>query len=221
MTRTKLLPLLALLALPALSLPAADPGIPADVARSENAVKPLDLGERVPDGPVRTLDGTTTSFRSALGSKPSVVIFYRGGWCPYCNIQMEALMGLEPKLQALGYQIVALSPDKPEKMRLSLEKHKLTYTLLSDSRLDLARSFGLAYKIGSLQSLALTLHGIDLEGYSGESHHWLPVPAAYVIDATGTIRFKYVNPDYTVRVDPQALYAAAQAALPAPDGKSR
>jgi peroxiredoxin len=193
-------------------LGAADSGLPSDVAENPETVKPLDAGAPAPDGQVRDLDGHMRLFHSYL-DRPTVVIFYRGGWCPYCNSQMETLMAWEPKLEALGYRILALSPDKPERMRESLEKHKLTYTLLSDSRLDLARAFGLAYRVGAIQSTALWLHGINLEGYSGESHRWLPVPAAYVLDTKGIVRFKYFNPDYTVRVDPNALYQAAVDAL--------
>jgi len=196
----------------AFPLKGADPGLPPDVAENPETVKPLEVGASVPDGAVRDLDGHVRQFRSYL-DRPAVVIFYRGGWCPYCNNQMETLLALEPKLEGLGYRILALSPDKPERMRQSLEKHKLTYTLLSDSRLDLARAFGLAYRVGAMQSTALWLHGINLEGYSGESHRWLPVPAAFVIDTKGTVRFRYFNPDYTVRVDPNALYNAAVGAL--------
>ena len=191
---------------------AADSGLPPGVAENPETVKPLDVGAQAPDGPVRDLDGHARQLRSYF-DRPAVMIFYRGGWCPYCNDQMETLMALEPKLEALGYRILALSPDKPERMRESLEKHKLSYTLLSDSRLDLARAFGLAYRVGAMQSTALWMHGINLEGYSGESHRWLPVPAAFVIDTKGTVRFRYFNPDYTVRVDPDALYRAAEDAL--------
>jgi peroxiredoxin len=194
------------------ALLAAD-DLPADVAGAPEQAQPLGVGAQVPDGPVRDLAGGTTTFHAALAGRPSVVIFYRGGWCPYCNLQMGQLISLEPRLQALGYQILAISPDKPEKMRESIERHKLNYTLLSDSRLDLARKFGLAYRISRLVRLSLALHGIDPEGYSGETHHWLPVPAAYVVDPSGKVRFAYFNPDYTVRVDPEKLYQAAQAAL--------
>ena len=194
------------------SLNAADAGLPPDVAENPETVKPLDVGALSPDGTVRDLDGHVMQFRSYF-DRPAVVIFYRGGWCPYCNAQMETLMAMEPKLEALGYRVLAVSPDKPERMRQSLEKHKLTYTLLSDSRLDLARAFGLAYRVGAMQSTALWMHGINLQGYSGESHRWLPVPAAFVIDTKGIVRFRYFNPDYTVRVDPDALYHAAADAL--------
>jgi len=193
-------------------LPAESPnGKP--VADKAEDVHPLVVGDQVPDGTLRNLAGKKVDFLELIRSKPSVVIFYRGSWCPYCNLQMEQLVKLEPRLLALGYQILAVSPDKPENLNQSLEKHQLNYTLLSDSKLDLARSFGLAYQVDPQTVEKMKSFHVDLEAASGEKHNWLPVPAAYVVDTKGLIHFSYFNSDIKVRVEPDRLYEAAVNAL--------
>jgi peroxiredoxin len=141
-----LIPTVFLAMVPLGSMPAEVPQ-ERPVADKPTDIRPLGIGDRVPDGLLRDLAGKTVRFHDLVQRKPTVVVFYRGGWCPYCNLQMEQLMKLEPRLLNLGYQILAISADKPEKMGESLEKHKLNYTLLSDSKLDLARSFGVVYQV--------------------------------------------------------------------------
>jgi peroxiredoxin len=185
------------------------------VADSPGNVHPLGVGDTAPGGPLRGLDGKTVKLRDLIHAKPTVLIFYRGSWCPYCNLQMEQLMKLEPRLLALGYQILAISPDKPENLGQSLEKHKLNYTLLSDSPFHVIRAFGLAYQVDPETVEKMKAFHVDLQAASGEPHNWLPVPAAYVLDTKGGIHFSYHNTDIKVRVDPEKLYEAAKSALPA------
>jgi peroxiredoxin len=194
------------------SLPADSPR-EDPVADSPEHVRPLGVGDLAPGGVVRGLDGKSIELRGLIHAKPTVLIFYRGSWCPYCNLQMEQLMKLEPKLLALGYQILALSPDQPENLRLSLEKHQLNYTLLSDSPYHVIRAFGLAYQVDPVTVEKMKAFHVDLQAASGEPHDWLPVPAAYVLDAKGRIHFSYHSTDIKVRVDPDKLYEAAKTAL--------
>jgi len=207
-----LIPTAILAMAPLGSLPAEVPQ-EKPVADKPTDVHPLGVGDQVPDGDVRDLAGKTVRFLGLVRQKPTVVIFYRGGWCPYCNLQMGQLMKLEPRLLGLGYQILAVSADKPEKMGESMDKHKLNYTLLSDSKLDLARSFGLVYQVDPETVEKMKSFHVNLEAASGEAHNWLPVPAAYVVDTKGRIHFSYYNPDIRVRVDPDKLFAAAENAL--------
>lgn len=207
-----LLPTIILAIAPLGSLPAGTPQ-ERPVADKPADVHPLGKGDQAPDGTLRDLTGKKVHFLDLIHRKPTVVIFYRGGWCPYCNLQMEQLMKLEPRLLALGYQILAISADKPEKMGESLVKHKLNYTVLSDSKLDLARSFGLVYQVDPETVEKMKSFHVDLEAASGETHNWLPVPAAFVVDTKGLIHFSYHNPDIRVRVDPDKLYEAAESDL--------
>lgn len=183
----------------------------AEPAKSAPEVRPLLIGAAVPDVSVRTAKGDTVSLKSVVTEKPTVLIFYRGGWCPFCSKQLGGLEGVDPKLRELGYQIVAVSPDKPEKLNETAAKHKLTYTLLSDSKMDASKAFGIAFKVDDATLEKYKSYKIDLSEASGEPHHLLPVPSVFILGTDGKIRFTYVNPDYKVRLDGDVLLAAAKA----------
>lgn len=113
---------------------------------------------------------------------------------------------------AMGYQIIAISPDRPENLHKSVAKNKLTYKLVSDSGMKGAKAFGLAYRVPADQLEKMKEYGISLEEASGREHGLLPVPGVFIVGTDGVIFFVYVNPDYTVRLDPRILLAAAKAA---------
>lgn len=196
-----------------LSLFLAPAAFAAPVPESPSEVRPLMIGAAVPDAPLRALDGKPTTLREALGGKPAVVVFYRGGWCPYCNTHLRELKDIQKDLDALGYRTVALSPDTPEELRKTLAKHDLPYALLSDSKMDAARAMGLAFRVDDKTVKKYEQYGIDLERSSGEKHHWLPVPGLFLIDKDGAVAFVYANPDYKVRLKGAVLLSAAKAAL--------
>jgi len=182
----------------------------ADIPLSANDVHPLAVGASVPDGTLTTIEGKKASLKTLIGQKPSVIIFYRGGWCPFCNIQMGQLVKIEPQLEKLGYQVLAISPDQPGKLKESLDKHQINYTLLSDSRLKVTEKFGLAYHVSDAILAKMKGFGVDLDGATGNHLHLLPVPAAYVVDTQGVIHFVYYNADIKVRVNPDDLLKAAR-----------
>jgi peroxiredoxin len=183
------------------------------VPLSPQDIHPLAVGDSVPDGTLTTLAGKRVSLKTLIVQKPTVLIFYRGGWCPYCNLQMGQLVRIEPELMKMGYQLLAITPDKPESLRESLEKHGINYTLLSDRTMGLTRQFGLAYRLDPKTLEKMRGFGVDLEKSTGNSLHELPVPAAFVVDTKGVIRFVYDNPDIKVRVNPDDLMKAAKEAL--------
>jgi peroxiredoxin len=121
------------------------------------------------------------------------------------------LAKIEAQLTALGYQIVAVSPDKPEKLAASTKKQTLSYTLVSDSEANGIKGFGVAFRVDDKTYDTYKKYKIDLEEYSGAKHHLLPVPAVFIVGKNGTILFQYVNPDYKVRLHPDVLLAAAKA----------
>lgn len=184
------------------------------VAVSADTVVPLAVGDKIPPVMLTNADGMEFDLTRLIKNQPTVLIFYRGGWCVYCNRQLSTLRDIETPLQKLGYQIIAVSPDSVEKIRESLKKYDLKYMLLSDGKAQAIQAFGLAYHVddAAFQDYKKQF-GIDLESASGATHHLLPVPAAFVIDKSGVIRYRYFNPDYKVRVDSQALLQAAQQAL--------
>jgi peroxiredoxin len=120
------------------------------------------------------------------------------------------LREIEPELKNLGVQLLAISPDKPSKVRETIEKHKMSFILLSDSDMVAARSFRVAYKLDDQTLAEFKKYNIDVEDASGQRHHMLPVPAVFLVTTNGLIQFEYVNPDYKVRLDPELLVAAAK-----------
>ena len=123
---------------------------------------------------------------------------------------MGQLREIEPQLKEMGHQLIGISPDRPQKVRDTIEKFQLGFLLLSDSQMLAARAFRVAYKLDDPTLKALQQYGIDVEDASGERHHLLPVPAVFLVGTDGLICFQYVNPDYKVRLDPELLIAAAR-----------
>jgi peroxiredoxin len=205
-------PLLTFVVLLASAVAAASQTVPA----SPSAVKPLLIGAAAPDADLRDMTGKPVTLKAALGGKPGVVIFYRGGWCPYCNAHLKEIKDLEKDLRALGYVTVAISPDRPEELAKTAAKHSLPYALLSDSKLEAARAFGIAFELDAVTLKKYAQYGIDLRKSSGEPHDWLPVPSLFLIGKDGNVKFAYSNPDYRVRLKAPVLLAEARAALEDP-----
>jgi len=162
---------------------------------------------------VQEVDGTPYRFDPAMLDRPVLLIFYRGGWCPYCNAQLQDLHSAEPKIVAMGYRVLFLSTDRPQLLYSSL-KEKVTYHILSDSSLSAARAFGVAYRLDDQAYAKMKSYGIDLEQTTGTKLHELPVPSVFIVDRAGVVRFRYFNPDYRVRLDAASILAAAQNAKP-------
>jgi peroxiredoxin len=181
----------------------------ADIPDDPAQVHPLSVGSLAPVFSARTADGVLRKFSPDAYSRPTIVLFYRGGWCPYCNMQLSDMRLVEPKLRASGFEIVFLSTDQPKLLYSSLKATDIHYTLLSDSHLKAARAFHIAYHLDSATLAKQRDYGVDLERTTGTKLHELPVPSVFIIDTSGTIRFVYSNPDYTVRLGADALWAAA------------
>jgi peroxiredoxin len=185
---------------------AAPAGVPQDPAQ----VAPLVVGTTIPTVTVRSPDGADRTLGPASLERPTILIFYRGGWCPYCNTHLGELRKVESALIDLGYELLFLSADRPELLHSSLREPDLNYTILSDSRMAAARAYGIAFRVDDATVVRYKGFGIDLEAASGETHHELPVPAVFIVDRNGVIRFVYANADYKVRIKPEVLLAEAR-----------
>jgi peroxiredoxin len=182
----------------------------AGIPDSPQQVQPLSVGARAPIFAARTMEGALRTFAPDSYKKPTVVLFYRGGWCPYCNAQLSDLHLVEPRLRESGFEIVFLSTDRPELLYSSLKATDIHYTLLSDSQLEAAKAFHVAYHVDDATLAKMREYGVDLEATTGTKQHELPVPSVFIIDTSGTIRFVYSNPDYKIRLGADALWAAAR-----------
>jgi peroxiredoxin len=192
--------------------------VPVPVPAEAAAVRPLAVGTTAPAFNARRPDGSQYRFDPATRAAPAVLVFYRGGWCPYCNTHLGELSQAETELKKRGYEVLFLSADRPEILRSSLndetERDAAGYTLLSDSDAVASRAFGVAFRVDDATFRKYKSMGLDLEQASGNALHILPVPAVFVIDARGVIRFAHANPDYRVRLSAEALLAAAPPATP-------
>ena len=189
----------------------ADQAHAGELAASAAEVRPLLLGSAMPDVALQAVDGKPVSLKRQVDGKPAILVFYRGGWCPYCNLQLSELRLITKDAEALGYQMIAISPDRPEELARTLTKDKLDYTLLSDAKADALRAFGIGFRVDDATIREYLGYGIDLEKASGQSHHALPVPSVFIVDANGILQFSYTHPDYKVRVPGSVIMAAAKA----------
>lgn len=175
-----------------------------------NRIAPLFEGLPVPGGiSVKDASGSAVDLTAKLLEEPSILVFYRGGWCPYCNQQLSDLARVESELTELGFQILAISPDAVEILKAFTDNHDFSYQLLSDSGHHASDAFGLTFKVSDEMNQMLLNYGIDIEKAAGNTARQLPVPGVFVI-ADGIIQFAYVNPDYKVRLDGEVLLAAAK-----------
>ena len=175
-------------------------------------VSPVAVGAMAPAFTAREVSGSAFHFDPKALQAPVLMIFYRGGWCPYCNTHLRDLRLVEPKIKALGYHVLFLSTDRPELLYSSL-KEKVNYHILSDSSMQAARAFGVAYRVDEPTLKKMTSYGIDLEATQGTQNHELPVPSVFIVDRTGVVRFRHYNPDFKVRLDAASVLVAAQNAL--------
>ncbi|QDH78649.1 AhpC/TSA family protein [Echinicola soli] len=171
--------------------------VPAD----PTDISPLLIGEKIPESMVKDPDGNARSLLEEIGKKPTVLIFYRGGWCPYCNKHLAELQAVEQDILDMGYQILAVSPDAPEQLKTTVDKNELTYRLFSDSDLKVTKEFGLAFQ--APDRYKKMLFNASAEQNPGE----LPVPAVFVLNQEGTILFEYINPNYDSRMSGKMLTA--------------
>ena len=170
------------------------------VAASPKKVEPLETGQPAPSLTIRDAEGEPFDLNQAIAERPAVLVFYRGSWCPYCMGHLNELKAIQPKLEEMGYQLLAISPDKPEQIAATVKDHGLNYRLLSDAETEAIRAFGLAFDQGS---------------------RILPIPAVYIVSKDGTIRFAHSNPDYSERLAPEKIVEAAKRVKDAKGQQSR
>ena len=179
-------------------------------AASPETIQPLAVGSAAPDAALTALDGSPTQLAAVLGGKPTILVFFRGGWCPYCQRQLASLQAAQTALRAEGYQLVAISPDSPTNMIKATAEAALTYPLLCDTGMQAIRRYGLAFALDAPTLAKYKGYGITLQPTPDTGASLLPVPAVFLIDAKGNVLYRHFDPDYTQRLDPDKLLAAAR-----------
>ena len=175
------------------SLAAATPR--SEIHAVAEEVQPLLPGMQAPAFTLRDASGGEVNFDPASVQKPLILTFFRGGWCPYCNIHLSELRKAETELKELGFELWFISPDKPELLYESLEQPDIGYTVYSDAKLHAMRAFGIAFRLSDEMNEKYLEYGINLEEVSGESHRVLPAPSTFIIGTDGLVHFQYTNPD--------------------------
>lgn len=179
-----------------------------DLAKSGIAERSLKVGDKVPDFTLPDAKGGTTKLSDLLKQGPVVISFYRGTWCPYCNLQLRAYQRRLPDLRALGASLVAVSPQTPDNSLSMAEKNQLEFDVLSDVGNAVARQFGLVFSLAEELRPIYEGMGIKLPNYNGDESYELPIPGTFVIGQDGTIRLAHVDADYTHRLEPAAIIAS-------------
>ena len=172
---------------------------------SAQAQRARKAGDVAPEFTLLDPDGKPVSSRELLARGPLVVSFYRGVWCPYCNLELQALQEALPEIARRGASLVAISPQTAPNSRKSQRDNKLGFPILSDRRSEVANAFGIRFALPD--DLVELYKGFknDLPAFNDDPSWVLPMPARYVIGTDGVIAYSEVNPDYTQRPDPSEL----------------
>ncbi|HEY2527524.1 MAG TPA: peroxiredoxin-like family protein [Xanthobacteraceae bacterium] len=168
----------------------------------------LKVGDRAPAIVLGNAKGETVDVGALLGRGSVIVAFYRGGWCPYCNLELRAFQQVLPEIKAAGASLVAISPEKPDDTLSTAEKNALCFEVLSDVGQKVGRAFGLVYTFSDELKSAYQGFGLDISAKNGVVDEWaLPISATYIIDRNGMIIYAYTDADYRDRADPQDVLA--------------
>ena len=182
----------------------------AEIVDRPEQVRPLLPGQVVPAFELKSVSGKAVQVDPATFEKPVVLTFYRGGWCPYCNLHLAELRHAEEELRQMEFDVWFVSPDRPELLAEGQDAAE-GYELYSDTDAAAARLFGVAFRLDDDTHADYQGFGVDITERAGTEHRALPVASTFLIGTDGTVQFSFANPDYTVRLHPNVLLAVAEA----------
>jgi peroxiredoxin len=166
----------------------------------------LKVGDMMPDFELENQLEEKVNGRDLINEKPLIITFYRGFWCPYCNIDLNNLQNYVPEIEELGAQLVAISPERPDYSKRIIRRQHLTFDILHDTCNDVAEKFGIKWKLSEdVKDLYREKFHYNLMVYHGDDDWSLPIPARFLIDTSGVIRYAESTPDYSTRPDPDDL----------------
>ncbi len=177
-----------------------------DLIAGEIQKEALKVGDKMPSFSLPDPGGKMVSSDELLERGSLILSFYRGGWCPYCNLELRALQHLLPDFSAEKATLVAISPEKPDNSLSTQEKNDLGFSVLSDSNNKVARSMGLVFEVPQeVVVISKSEFDLDYMSYNGTSKHELPIPATYVVGSNSIIKYAFVDPDYSRRAEPSEI----------------
>ena len=184
----------------------------AEIAQTADDVAPLQVGDKAPDVQLIRMDGGTIGIAEAYKEVPLVLVFFRGGWCPYCTKHLNAIGKVIPDLVELGYQVIAISPDSEESIREGTTKVDQGILLAQDKDFAAVEAFGLGFALDDETLKKYESYDISPRARESDGAHILPVPAVFVVDQQGIIQFVHYDPNYKKRLSPKDILAAAKKA---------
>ena len=170
----------------------------------------LQIGAKVENFSLVNHNGESIELNDLLNKGPVIVSFYRGGWCPYCNLELKALNDYLAQFKTQSAQLIAISPQLSDETLSTTQKNELDFDVLSDVSNKVAEQFGLLFTLDERIQALYTQFGIDFEHYYGDKSFKLPLPATYVINQEGVITYAFLNEDYTLRAEPIDIMAALE-----------
>ena len=179
------------------------------VADSDILQQAKNEGDQAIEFTLSNAQGRSVSLAEYLKQGPVVLTWYRGGWCPYCNITLRALQQALPKIKAEGANLLALTPELPDKSLSTQEKNELEFEVLTDQDNQVAREYGLVFKL-TLEVSELYKRNLSLSEYNGNDSDELPLAATYVIDQKGEIRYAFLDAEYRHRAEPEQIIEVLQ-----------
>ena len=169
---------------------------------AEQAIK---VGDTFPDFVLPNAENAGLSLAALLKEGPLVISFYRGAWCPYCNLEIKALQNRLTDIQATGAQLIAISPQTPDKSSDQISTSKLTFDVLSDSSNKLAKQCGLVFTLPESLRPVYAAWKLDIPGHNGDDTFELPMPATFITGSDGIIKYAFIDMDYTKRLEPEII----------------
>lgn len=185
----------------------------ADLVASDIMKRALKAGDTAPDFLLPDATGRKISLYETLKQSPTILVFYRGGWCPYCNLELRAYQRLLPEIRKAGAQLIAISPQTPDASLSTQEKNALVYPVLSDTGNAAAKAFGILFDMPAYLSELYANFGNDLTKINAAGTWALPLPATYIIGQDGKILKAFVETDYRLRMEPQEAMQTINAYL--------
>lgn len=180
----------------------------ATLQASDVAANAISTGDTAPDFTLPNATGQPVNLSDTLSSGPVILSFYRGGWCPFCNLELQALQQHLPEFRSRGATLIGVSPETPDHSLATKEKQRLEFEVVSDSNNRVSRDYGLLFTVYESMRPLYLKWGLDVPAYNGEDSWELPVPATYLIDTGRVVRAAHVDKDYTKRMEPRQIIEA-------------